>query len=87
MPDALHLHLRPCEIAVIRYHEQDNELVELRFRIGQEREARFALTHISAYDPDYNAIFSSRFRKITKETAPCRKIHNNPQITLYYAAI
>ena len=63
MPDALHLHLRPCDIAVIRYHEQDNELVELRFRIGQEREARFALTHISAYDPDYNAIFSSRFRK------------------------
>ena len=63
MPDALHLHLRPCEIAVIRYHEQDNELVELRFRIGQEREARFALTHISAYDPDYNAIFSIRFRK------------------------
>ena len=63
MPDALHLHLRPCEIAVIRYHEQDNELVELRFRIGQEREARFALTHISAYDPDYNAIFSRRFRK------------------------
>lgn len=63
MPDALHLHLRPCDIAVIRYHEQDNELVELRFRIGQEREARFALTHISAYDPDYNAIFFSRFRK------------------------
>ncbi|MFR3786436.1 hypothetical protein [Agathobaculum desmolans] len=63
MPDALHLHLRPCDIAVIRYHEQDNELVELRFRIGQEREAQFALTHISAYDPDYNAIFSSRFRK------------------------
>ena len=43
--------LAPEDLAVIAYHEDNGDLVVLRFSHGQERDIRFAFRCIADYDP------------------------------------
>ena len=47
--------LAPEDLAVIAYHEDNGDLVILRFSYGQERDIRFAFRCITDYDPVYHA--------------------------------
>lgn len=42
--------LAPEDLAVIAYHEDNGDLVILRFSYGQERDIRFAFRCITDYD-------------------------------------
>ena len=44
-------YLAPNDLAVIAYHENNGDLVVLRFAHGQERDIRFAFHCVADYDP------------------------------------
>lgn len=51
--------LAPEDLAVIAYHEDNGDLVILRFSHGQERDMSFALHCIAEYDPAFTVLLAS----------------------------